>query len=439
MTKNIMLGKIIGNKYVTIKRLGKGEFSEVWLCMTTTKKYYAVKIINNINSGNIDSVQLLDSIKHPNCLTYIEKISTKNETCMVQQLMAGSVYDVMSQQYPNGFTYRSACCMIHDLLTGLAHIHSKQIIHADIKPENMLLVGLTNHVCEIISKIDEQFQNSKKCLGSCSNLSRQLKSLFAQKKDKNSDSNDTSSPNESETGVSSNTTNDTSTDNSADENEVSDTSSVSTASDIHSEHTGYFGRDDLTSNTETTSEHLSDESVPHQIIDNKFVDNPKVLLGDFGNSISFDDEPRLFGDIQTRHYRAPEIILRRTFDEKSDIWAVGCTFFELLTGKVFIDPHKSNGISTDKQNIRDIQTILGDIPNKLKNSRKQQVFYRTDGTLKGYYDNEQLELRNIVFNPSLTIEQLDNVIEFMNATLNYDPNLRPTAKECLEMRLFHIS
>jgi serine/threonine-protein kinase PRP4 len=43
----------------------------------------------------------------------------------------------------------------------------------------------------------------------------------------------------------------------------------------------------------------------------------------------------------SRFYRAPEIILGLTYDYAIDIWSVGCTLFELYTGKILF-PGRSN-------------------------------------------------------------------------------------------------
>jgi hypothetical protein len=60
--------------------------------------------------------------------------------------------------------------------------------------------------------------------------------------------------------------------------------------------------------------------------------NPLVRLTDFGTMIKFNDY--VSGTIQTRYYRAPEIILGLDFSEKIDLWSLGCTIYELATGKI---------------------------------------------------------------------------------------------------------
>lgn len=53
-------------------------------------------------------------------------------------------------------------------------------------------------------------------------------------------------------------------------------------------------------------------------------------LIDLGNAVR--KQVRSHSTIQTRPYRAPEVLLNCEYDEKSDIFSAGCTIFELLTG-----------------------------------------------------------------------------------------------------------
>lgn len=56
----------------------------------------------------------------------------------------------------------------------------------------------------------------------------------------------------------------------------------------------------------------------------------KVKVIDFGSSCYVDQ--RLFTYIQSRFYRAPEVILGLPYDSKIDIWSLGCILAELSTG-----------------------------------------------------------------------------------------------------------
>lgn len=57
-----------------------------------------------------------------------------------------------------------------------------------------------------------------------------------------------------------------------------------------------------------------------------------VKLIDFGSSCFTTD--RLTSYIQSRSYRAPEVILNAKYDQRIDVWSYGAVLAELLTGNV---------------------------------------------------------------------------------------------------------
>lgn len=61
----------------------------------------------------------------------------------------------------------------------------------------------------------------------------------------------------------------------------------------------------------------------------KSYSNRAVKVIDVGSSIFFHD--RLSFYIQTRCYRAPEVILGCKYDDKIDIWSLGCIIAEIFT------------------------------------------------------------------------------------------------------------
>ena len=63
------------------------------------------------------------------------------------------------------------------------------------------------------------------------------------------------------------------------------------------------------------------------------VNKLQVKLTDFGSCIIKSENK--FRTCQTRYYRAPEVILNLKYDEKIDVWSLGCTLYELLTLKLF--------------------------------------------------------------------------------------------------------
>jgi serine/threonine-protein kinase PRP4 len=61
--------------------------------------------------------------------------------------------------------------------------------------------------------------------------------------------------------------------------------------------------------------------------------NKTVKLCDFGTAL-YIDEANLVDYMQSRYYRAPEIILGTPYDYSIDMWSAACTIYELYTGKI---------------------------------------------------------------------------------------------------------
>ena len=64
----------------------------------------------------------------------------------------------------------------------------------------------------------------------------------------------------------------------------------------------------------------------------KSITNCEVKIIDFGSSCFLHDH--LSNYMQSRSYRAPEVILGLSYDYKIDIWSLGCILAELYTGNV---------------------------------------------------------------------------------------------------------
>ena len=58
----------------------------------------------------------------------------------------------------------------------------------------------------------------------------------------------------------------------------------------------------------------------------------EVKVIDLGSSCYVTDQ--LSSYVQSRSYRAPEVVLGLPYDQKVDIWSLGCILAELLTGNV---------------------------------------------------------------------------------------------------------
>lgn len=94
--------------------------------------------------------------------------------------------------------------------------------------------------------------------------------------------------------------------------------------------------------------------------DNILVNESKLILKlcDFG-SASHVAENDITPYLVSRFYRAPEIILGIGYDFGIDTWSVGCTLYELYTGKIMFSG------KTNNQMLKYFMDLKGKIPNRL--------------------------------------------------------------------------
>jgi serine/threonine-protein kinase SRPK3 len=364
-----MEGKLINKKYILIKEIGSGMFSSIWLCIDyKNSKYYAMKIINNndLETGK-NEIEILKKIKKHNCkntLTFVEHFMFDNTLYIVQNLMACSLDKLIKYQYQDGLPENIIIKVYNDIKNALIDLHKLNIMHGDIKPENIFINGYSIKINNIINNL-KNIKTKNKLL-----LTNYIKNNLNKKNNKNKeDICDYECSSCSEFDIN--------------EDEIN------TESDIISEHED---DDDINEELNNFVDNLNDKNIDNKneilkkcknIINDVQLNNSNFYLGDFGNSIDLNnyDKNCKYSDFQTRYYRAPEIILRCPKTLKSDYWALGCTIYELFTNQILFNPYKSKGISCDKQhllNIIQFNNIINNNNNNIINdklNRKFDIFF----------------------------------------------------------------
>uniref|UniRef100_A0A3P8XK19 Serine/threonine-protein kinase PRP4 homolog n=1 Tax=Esox lucius TaxID=8010 RepID=A0A3P8XK19_ESOLU len=95
--------------------------------------------------------------------------------------------------------------------------------------------------------------------------------------------------------------------------------------------------------------------------DNILVNESKTILKlcDFGSASHVADND-ITPYLVSRFYRAPEIIIGKPYDYSIDMWSVGCTLYELYTGKILFPGSSNNHM------IKLAMDLKGKMPNKEK-------------------------------------------------------------------------
>jgi len=154
----------------------------------------------------------------------------------------------------------------------------------------------------------------------------------------------------------------------------------------------------------------------------------EVKVIDLGSSCFVTD--RLSSYVQSRSYRAPEVMLGLPYGQKIDVWSLGCILAELATGKVLF--HNS----TPPAILARIEGILGPIPqNMVLKGKYSPKFFTSDGRIfEKNSQTGQIEfLRPKRTSLAKRVGDADaGLLNFITCLLQVDPARRPSAVEALQ-------
>lgn len=137
------------NAYEVLEFLGRGTFGQVVKCWKKgTNEIVAIKILKNHPSyarqGQIE-VSILTRLSHENADEYnfvraYECFQHKNHTCLVFEMLEQNLYDFLKQNKFQPLPLKYIRPITQQVLTALLKLKSLHLIHADLKPENIMLV-----------------------------------------------------------------------------------------------------------------------------------------------------------------------------------------------------------------------------------------------------------------------------------------------------------
>lgn len=131
-------GDIIDRRYRLIRKLGQGSFGEVWLAMDTfTDVVLAVKIYSSLDNRGLKDFKLefknVRALSHPNLLRPDQYALNGASPYLVMTYCPGSLASRIERM-----NERDMWRLIRDVASGLAYLHAHDIVHRDIKPDNIL-------------------------------------------------------------------------------------------------------------------------------------------------------------------------------------------------------------------------------------------------------------------------------------------------------------
>jgi homeodomain interacting protein kinase len=135
--------------YEVLEFLGRGTFGQVVKCWKKgTNEIVAIKILKNHPSyarqGQIE-VSILSRLMQENADDFnfvraYECFQHKNHTCLVFEMLEQNLYDFLKQNKFQPLPLKYIRPITQQVLTALLKLKNLGLIHADLKPENIMLV-----------------------------------------------------------------------------------------------------------------------------------------------------------------------------------------------------------------------------------------------------------------------------------------------------------
>ncbi|XP_078173637.1 protein kinase dsk1-like [Carex rostrata] len=376
--------RFAAGRYVAQRKLGWGNFSTVWLAYDTLcSRYVAIKIQKSAKEyaeSALHEIALLSSIAQGDdskskCVIQLLdhfKHSGPNgqHYCLATEFLGDSLLKLIRYNHQKGIGLHRVRQISKSVLSGLDYLHRELgIIHTDLKPENVLLV----------STIDPTKDPSRTGLPP-----------ILERPEGNPD---------------------------------------------HVKRVN-FGDKWLKIRAKRAVAKISQRRVSLggvMEMDNRSLEgiDLQCKIVDFGNAVRGNEE--LMEEIQTREYRAPEVVIGSGYSFSADMWSFACLVFELATGDTLFAPMASDDFTEDEDHLAQMMELLGKMPKKIAvtGSRSKDYFDR-HGDLK--------RIRRLKFRPmdSLLVDKYHftetdarSLSNFLCPLLDFEPEKRPTASQCL--------
>ncbi|MGI6525323.1 MAG: serine/threonine-protein kinase [Bdellovibrionota bacterium] len=141
------IGKLFNDRYEIVRKVGKGSYGAVYAC----RDYYlgnsivALKILHpkvlryaNAAKRLAQEIQAANRIDHENIVRFYDFFRCNDLCAITMEFINGpSLRNYIEENAPFDYTFITE--VLRQICTGLQAIHNHDIIHRDMKPDNILL------------------------------------------------------------------------------------------------------------------------------------------------------------------------------------------------------------------------------------------------------------------------------------------------------------
>ncbi|KAL4958281.1 kinase-like domain-containing protein [Aspergillus filifer] len=159
---NLRIGELINGRYHVTQNLGKGMFSSVVRAMDSeTNKLVAIKIIrqnDTMKKAGLKEINILEQLQEADpddkkhMIKFERSFEHKGHLCMVFENLSMNLREVLKKFGRDvGLNLRAIRAYAQQIFLGLSLMRKCNILHADLKPDNLLVNEQRNilKVCDL--------------------------------------------------------------------------------------------------------------------------------------------------------------------------------------------------------------------------------------------------------------------------------------------------
>ena len=134
----------IHKKYEVLGVVGEGAYGIVYKCRNKeTDKFVAIKKFKEIEDKLVQKtmkreLKMLQMLKHDNVVDFQEAFIYKENLFLVFEYVEKNLLEVL-EKFPEGLNPKLIRSFVFQMCKAVHYLHTKNIIHRDVKPENLLV------------------------------------------------------------------------------------------------------------------------------------------------------------------------------------------------------------------------------------------------------------------------------------------------------------
>lgn len=133
--------------YEKIRTVGRGAYGTVYLCRRRVDNYLVIikqipveEMTKEERQSALNEVTVLSRFKHPNIIRYFDSfVEDKALMIAMEYAQGGTIFDYLQQRGGKLLDEDEILRLFVQILIALQHVHRENILHRDLKTQNILL------------------------------------------------------------------------------------------------------------------------------------------------------------------------------------------------------------------------------------------------------------------------------------------------------------